>query len=242
MSIILHQFPISHFCEKVRWALDYKGIDYEANNLLPGLHVKTTTKLAKSSAVPVLQHNGEAIQNSSVILDYLEHEFPAKPLTPSDPKLLAEVKEWEDFCDKELGPTVRCFCYHILLDRPNIVIPFFTQGAAWWTPYFLKVIFPKLAVKMRAWMKINEQSAQESQQRIEAALDKINAHLNGRDFLVGDQFTRADLTAAALLAPLLMPEGYGLDWPDEVPERLREMIDKNADKLEFAHKLYRDFR
>lgn len=242
MSVVLYQFPISHFCEKVRWALDYKGIDYETNNLLPGLHVKTTTKLAKRSSVPVLQHKGEAIQNSSVILDYLEHEFPGKSLTPSEPERLAEVKEWEDFCDKELGPTVRCFCYHILLERPDIVIPFFTQGAAWWTPYFFKLFFPKLAPKMRHWMKINEQTAQDSQLRIEAALDKINQHLEGRKFLVGDQFSRADLTAAALLAPLLMPDGYGLNWPDEVPSRLQAMIDKNADKLEFARKHYRDFR
>ncbi len=242
MSVTLYQFPISHFCEKVRWALDYKEIPYQAKNLLPGLHVKTMTKLAKRSSVPVLDHEGTAIQNSADIIDYLEQQFPHNPLMPNDPALQAEVKEWERFCDKELGPTVRCFCYHILLDRPDIVIPLFTQGAAWWTPLFFKVFFPKLAPKMRRWMKINEQTAQDSQRRIEAALDKINTHLNGREYLVGDQFTSADLTAAALLAPLLMPDSYGLDWPKELPASLQEMIHKNADKLQFAHKHYREYR
>jgi len=242
MSIVLYQFPISHYCEKVRWTLDHKGVDYKVKNLLPGLHVKTTTKLVKRSSVPVLEHSGKAIQNSSVILDYLEQQFPQNSLIPSDPKLLAEVREWEAYCDVELGLHVRCYCYHILLDHPYLVIPFFTKGNAWWSPYFFKAFFSKLEPKMRRWMKINEETAQEAEIRIEAALDKINERLKGREFLVGDSFSRADLTAAALLGPLIMPMGYGLDWPTDVPTRLQEMMHKNADKLQFARKLYENYR
>ena len=87
MSVTLYQFPISHFCEKVRWALDYKEIPYQAKNLLPGLHVKTMTKLAKRSSVPVLDHEGTAIQNSADIIDYLEQQFPHNPLMPNDPEV-----------------------------------------------------------------------------------------------------------------------------------------------------------
>ena len=36
--IELYQFPLSHFCEKARWALDYKSIAYRPVNLLPGFH------------------------------------------------------------------------------------------------------------------------------------------------------------------------------------------------------------
>ncbi|MCP3675846.1 MAG: glutathione S-transferase family protein, partial [Gammaproteobacteria bacterium] len=45
--IKLYQFPISHYCEKIRWSLDYKNLDYKIINLLPGLHIKTTKKLAE---------------------------------------------------------------------------------------------------------------------------------------------------------------------------------------------------
>lgn len=32
-DITLYQFPIPHDCEKVRWALDLKGLDYKTCNL-----------------------------------------------------------------------------------------------------------------------------------------------------------------------------------------------------------------
>ena len=35
---ILYQFPLSHFCEKARWMLDYKELEYVAQNLMPGAH------------------------------------------------------------------------------------------------------------------------------------------------------------------------------------------------------------
>ena len=77
MSRILYQFPISHYCEKVRWAMDHKGLEYKLKNLLPGLHLKTTRKMAKKSSVPILvdtnkQGLPEQIQNSHIILNYLD--------------------------------------------------------------------------------------------------------------------------------------------------------------------------
>jgi len=44
--LTLYQFPISHYCEKIRWALDHKGLDYKLVNLLPGFHVSTAKKLS----------------------------------------------------------------------------------------------------------------------------------------------------------------------------------------------------
>jgi glutathione S-transferase len=38
-----------------------------------------------------------------------------------------------------------------------------------------------------------------------AALDRLEAELAGREYLTGDGFTVADLTAAALLYPLVLP-------------------------------------
>lgn len=242
MSLLLYQFPISHFCEKIRWALDYKGLQYKTKNLLPGLHLRTTRKITPKSYVPILDHDGTLVQNSHVILDYLDEHFPDKPLRSSDAELREEMFEWEKYLDVEVGVHIRRYCYHILLGHPDIVVPFFTQGGPWWSPMFFKLFYSKLEPTMRRVMKIDEAGARESQEHIEAALERINARLNEQEFLVGEQFSRVDLTAAALLAPLFTPDKYGLAWPEQAPPRLQAMMDANSDKLEFARRSYADYR
>ncbi|CCK75241.1 MAG: glutathione S-transferase family protein [Oleispira antarctica] len=242
MNRVLYQFPISHYCEKVRWAMDYKGLDYKLKNLLPGLHLRTTKKIAAKSYVPILIDDGEQIQNSHVILNYLDEKYPDKPLSPQDPTLFEKALEWEKYCDIEIGVHVRRFCYHYLLSEPKTVIPFFTQGGPWWSPLFFKLFFFKLEPIMRKVMSIDEAGANKSEIKIQQAIDTLYAEYEQREFLVGDQFGRADLTACALLAPLIMPQGYGLDWPEVMPAKLQAFVDKNDKKLERFRQLYSEFR
>jgi glutathione S-transferase len=240
--IKLYQFPISHFCEKIRWALDYKGLNYKLVNLLPGFHIKTTKKLAKYSAVPVLTDEDEVIQNSSEIITYLDETYVEKPLTPSNEILRLEAIEWEKYLDTELGPHVRICCYHILLKHPTIVIPYFTNNGPWYGPIIIKLTYEKLNAKMRSYMKINDSTFIESKIQITEVIDKIYNHLQDNEFLVGDSFSRADLTAAAMLAPLAMPNGYGLTWPKVIPEELQTLINKFDGKINWVNDFYKKYR
>jgi len=95
--LILYQFPISHYCEKIRWTLDYKQLDYQVKNLLPGLHTLTTKKLATRSSVPILVDDRKVIQGSSRIITYLDEKFPKNSLTPEDSQLKAQALEWEKY-------------------------------------------------------------------------------------------------------------------------------------------------
>lgn len=242
MSRILYQFPISHYCEKIRWAMDYKGLDYTLKNLFPGLHLRTTKKMAPKTYVPILIDQGEQLQNSHVILNYLDEKYPDKSLSPKDPELLKKALEWEKYCDTEIGVHVRRFGYHYLLSAPKTVIPFFTQGGPCWGPLFFKLFFSKLEPIMRKVMSIDDAGAKKSEVKIQQAIDKLHEEYQQREFLVGDKFGRADLAAAALLAPLIMPQGYGLEWPEEMPEKLQEFVNKNEEKLEKFRYLYREFR
>jgi glutathione S-transferase len=242
MSRVLYQFPISHYCEKIRWAMDHKGLEYKLKNLFPGLHLRTTKKMAPKTYLPILIDQGEQVQNSHVILNYLDEKYPEKSLSPQDPELLEKALEWEKYCDVEIGVHIRRYCYHILLAEPKTVIPFFTQGGPWWGPLFFKLFFSKLEPIMRKVMAIDEEGAKKSEVRIQQALDKLHEEYQQRDFLVGDSFSRADLAAASLLGPLITPQGYGLDWPETMPTRLQEFVDKNEAKLEKFRNLYREFR
>ncbi len=160
--LTLYQFPISHYCEKVRWALDHKKLTYRIENLLPGLHIRKITKLAKRSSVPVLVHDGKAVQNSADIITYLDQAFAEQPLTPEVPELKQQALEWERFLDEDIGIHLRRVIYHELLEHPAVVVPFFTDKGPWYGPLLMKLTFPKLRERMRAVMDINETTANES--------------------------------------------------------------------------------
>ena len=81
----LYTFTISHFAEKARWSLHYKGIHYQEKRLVPGSHVPIIKRIAPSTFVPVLQDAGRIIQGSSAIIDYVDEHSPEPPLTPADP-------------------------------------------------------------------------------------------------------------------------------------------------------------
>ncbi len=240
--LTLHQFPISHYCEKVRWALDYKGIDYQIKNHLPGLHSRTATRLASSSSLPILVHGDKVVQSSSDIITYLDSQFPQTPLTPENKALKPEALDWEKFADEQIGIAVRLICYNVLLDHPKVVIPFFTHNGPWYGPLVMKVAFPKLSAVMRNKMMISAQTAAKANRQLSNALDKVNAQLQNRPFLVGDKFSRADLAVASLLAPLCKPKQYGLDWPEHYPEPLEAIIAQHREKLTWVDKLYVNHR
>ncbi|MET0026343.1 MAG: glutathione S-transferase family protein [Candidatus Thiodiazotropha sp.] len=239
--LTLYQFPISHYCEKVRWALEYKHIDYRAVNLLPGFHVSKTTQLARHSFVPILQAADQVIQGSSEIITYLDAQYPEPGLTPPGPQA-EEALNWERYVDDELGPHVRRCCYQILLDYPDIVIGLFTHRGPFYAKPLLKLIFPKLKTKMKALMDINAETALQSERQIDRVVNRLIDRLQTRSYLAGSQFTRADLAAAALIAPLRMPEKYGVTWPEKVPAQFLQFMDKFSSRTDWVDELYRQYR
>jgi len=238
--LILYQFPISHFCEKIRWTLDHKRLEYQISNLLPGPHVSKTKKLAPKSSVPILVHDKMIIQNSSDIITYLDNTFQQHPLTPDQEDEKNEALNWEKYLDKEIGVHLRLYIYSILLDHPSILIPLFCHNGPWYAKHFYKIIFPALRKKIIKYMNINEQTMQQSRQHLDKAIDKLYSHFQEHKFLVGNTFTRADLTAASLLAPICKPAKYGVIWPQKYPEQLEEMIDANRNKMNWVSKFYEE--
>ncbi len=242
MAITLYQFPISHYCEKARWALDYKGLDYRIKNLLPGLHLKVTTKMARKSHVPILDHDGVIVQGSNKIISYLDDTFPENKLTPVNPQQAQAALEWERYLDEEVGIHLRRYMYHTLLEHPPVVLGLLTQGSPWFQRNLFKLMFPKVRKLMRKHMQIDAASAAASRQRVETALERLHAVVSEQPFLVGDRFSRADLAACALLAPLFMPVKYGLKWPAALPEPLLSETRDWQDKLAWAKGIYDQYR
>ena len=241
--LTLYQFPNSHYCEKIRWALTYKKLDYRIKNLLPGFHQVVGKRYSlPSSSLPILVDGGFAAQNSSEIITYLDNNYPEMPLTPTDEILRQEALDWEHFADEYIGLPVRTICYQTLLNHPEILIPMFTDNGPWHGKFMITLIYPFLSRVIRKSMNISPVSAETAKRQLAEALDKLNSHFQNHRFLVGECFTRADLSAASLLAPLCRPEKYGIHWPQPYPEELEAFISQHRNKLMWADKMYEEFR
>lgn len=209
---ILYQMAISHYCEKVRWALEYKSVPYKAVSLLPGFHTARAKKLTGASQLPILQLGDTVLNESSSILTFLDERYPQRSLMPADPGLQAEVTDWEQFADQEIGPHVRRVCYHTVLENKQTLIAYLSEHGPWYGKFIYAPLYPKLKTNMRKLMQISAQTSSESEVKLLQALEKIQARLSTQHFLVGDSFTRADLTVSALFAPLCQPESYPISW------------------------------
>ncbi|QSP95235.1 glutathione S-transferase family protein [Marinobacter salinisoli] len=246
MALKLYQFAISHYCEKIRWALDYKGLNYETITLLPGQHIKTMRQVTgtKITSVPVLEHDGTIVQDSPKILDYLDQTFPERPLTPEDPALREQALAWEQRLDNEAGPAVRCYAYHHFLKRPKVVIPLLAAGTPFYNRYLLSLIFSRVEEMMRHWMKINEKTSEQSRLVMEQLLTDLAAAYKDSPFLVGDTFTRADLTAAAMFSPMFQPDAYPLNWPkpEKIPADVSAWLQQWQPQLQVLSDVYEQHR
>jgi len=73
----------------------------------------------------------------------------------------------------------------------------------------------------------SDAAAEVSRAKVLAALDRLEEELGDGEYLVGDSFTVADLTAAALFYPLVLPEDGPLPTDEPAPkgmERFREPL------------------
>jgi glutathione S-transferase len=242
----LYTFAVSHYSEKARWALDFKGVGYRERKLLPGLHMKRVRRLAPRTTVPVLRDGEQVIQGSMQILDYAEQRWPDPPLMPLEEDARREAVELERWLDVELGETLRRVFYFHALSHPDLVVYLFAQGGPWWGRWFYRAAFPKVASAIRRLYAITEETASADQARVSAAFQRLDQLLKGRRYLVGDRFSRADLTLAALAAPLWLPPEHPTRWPPAelyppVLQRRREELGRHLAR-EHVLAMYRAHR
>ena len=77
-----------------------------------------------------------------------------------------------------------------------------------------------------------------------AALDRIESELQPSGYLVGNSFTVADLTAAALFCPIVMPPEFEYRTAGTPPQSIREYRDSIARRPAFrwVEDIYRRHR
>lgn len=198
---------ISHFCDKARWALERQQIPYIEEAHPPLFHRFATRLRGGGSSVPVLVTATGTLADSTDILHYAD-QAPSAPtrLYPVDPELSQQVQALEAQCDTQLGPAVRTWCYFYLIRDRTRMLQVWTQGAARGEQILFSLLFPLLYPVICKALKINATTAGKALARIDQVFEHMSQLLaDGRTYLVGEQFSAADLTFAALARPLLRP-------------------------------------
>jgi len=83
--------------------------------------------------------------------------------------------------------------------------------------------------------QIRPETVEESREKVRAAFDKLESDVGPSGYLVGESFTVADLTAASILAPIVMPPEFPYIklHPDERTAQSRRFRDSLKDRPGF---------
>lgn len=213
--IRLISIRVSHFCEKARWVLDMLDENdkspyyYTEDCHPPGFHSFESVGASKDngSATPMIVlpcNNGdddEVLYKSNIIIERLCPE-----LYPTEHK--DDIKAMEQDLGDRLGATVRCYAYHNLLCPKyySALVTMATPDCATVERVLFDKMLPHgLAAGIRKSLGVNTEAAARSKQALVELFEELSVKLEKVDYLVGNQFTAADLTFAALASPLIRP-------------------------------------
>jgi glutathione S-transferase len=245
---VLYHIEISHYNEKARWALDYKNVPHERRAPPPMLHMAWAVALTRGGGktFPVLRLNGKTIGDSTRIIEAVEREYPEPPLYPADANERRRALELDDHFDEELGPYIRRWAFHEALEGAEPAE--FLEAALGSAPKAVKRVMVATAPVgqrlLRLRYGINAEDAETARQKTRAAFDRVESELQPSGYLVGDRFSVADLTAAALLFPLVRPPEAPYKVEATLPERFARFRDEMSSHPAFkwVEEMYRMHR
>ena len=226
----------------------WTGIPYNDKRHAPGiLHImlfivsgKVDNPIYKSSDTLTLDKDGffKYAQAKSTKL---------KSLLPGNSKSCLKAYELYEYFWKDCSLPLRRYVYSFILPHKNVTYPILTEKVPFWEKFIYKIFYRLMAKLLRKGLKINQYSPDQQLQKIKEAFLTAEKHLSeGHHYLVGNQFTIADIFFAASFAPLLLPPEFSgssarlEDYPKDLQKTVQEFRNRPAGK--FALRIFRDHR
>jgi glutathione S-transferase len=221
----------SHYNEKARWALDRCGHAYDEEPYLPFIHglgtapvllrhgVGAADKGSSRFSTPVLIADGRVLTDSSDIVAFASERAadPRKQLYWT-----AEARELEAHYSGRFGGDARRVAYWYLLPQRELIVDLARRNAGPRQARVFALGFPLFVRLLRGALAIDEVQAMRSRDNVLAEFERVSERLaDGRPYLLGDRFSAADISFAALGSIALMigrEEGFAawLPRPDQL--------------------------
>jgi glutathione S-transferase len=220
--------PISHYCEKARWALERAGLDYVEERHVQGIHQIVARRAGGGTTVPVLVTAEGVFAESEDILRYADDRLAdERRLFPAGEPLRGEVVSLCRELDAGLGPDGRRLMYAHMFELKGPMLRVNNQGVPAWEGRMISALWPLMTRWGRRELGIDSDTVRRDEENVRRSFDAIAERLaDGRPYLCGDRFTAADLTFACLASAVLVPPEYGvsLPQPGELPDHVGRMV------------------
>jgi glutathione S-transferase len=249
----------SHFCEKVRWALDILDNDSESDvyyteDAHPPLFNAIATLEASHgsvSMVPMIVCNGEVVSDSqSILMKFCPFLYPQE--------FMKDIVHLETYFGSHLGATIRTIIYYHTLQPEyyNVLKDILTTQTSIIESSLWGILLKKgpLAKGMLRAMKINKDSVEASLVAVRKTFDLVTTKLNennckigSKKYLIGNRFTAADLAFCALASPIIAPPELRAFSPfdrQRMPPALVSLQDelRNTPAGQYVLEIYKNHR
>lgn len=240
--------PISHYCERARWALDHAGVAYVEEHHLQMFHRRHVARYGGKTVPVLLTDEGEAFTDSAHIMSYADHLSPEeRKLYPSGGSAREEIVALEREYAETFGVESRRVMYYHFFQWGRAALRFNGGSAPWFERWALYAGYPMFFRFARRYLNVSRKTMEGALDVVRRTFDAVADRLaDGRQFLTGDRFTAADLTFACMAATVTAPPNYGvpLPSPDEVPDEPGELFCRfrSHEAGAFALRMFADHR
>lgn len=200
-KIILHQWELSPFCGKVRKLLRKKNMDFSVINY-NGLLARNVGRLSPAKKLPVLQYDGQFIQDSTDIAQFLEKIQPEPSFYPTEAGEKAQALLWEDWADESLYwfEVYFRFMYPEALEKSAILL---CEGRPRYEQRILKLVVAPMHKRKLDAQGLGRLDKGRVESKFSVHLEMLETILRRQTWLVGSSQSIADIATSAQLDEML---------------------------------------
>ena len=212
LELMLYHAWGSSASRKVRLCLAEKGLSYAQRALTLSRfehHEAWYKKINPSGIVPSLVVNSRSLVESNFINEWLDETYPAPKLRPDDPFERHDMRLWAKYIDDQCLPAIQ---------KHNWMGHFHPMARAWSDEELERRLAAIPTEERKAtWRRMARDPFTEVE--LEAALnvlrdmaDRIEARLQKTPYIIGQNYSLADIAAAPYVVRLeeLRPEELGI--------------------------------
>lgn len=193
---------------KVLQAIHEKGVPFVSHYINLSRfeqHEPEFLKINPAGQVPVLVHDGRVVTESTIINEYIDRVFDGPALRPADPYDEAQMRIWTKFVDDVFRPSLSFLAWHRLIPGLASRLP---EGE-----FEKRLERIPLREKRDKWSLaarggFTERELETWRHQLKDSVDRLEKGLSGREWLVADRFSLADIAmfSMAIGVPMSYPE------------------------------------